>query len=201
MELKAVRGFFLRFKGAVIALVLLMLGASGAVFFLENRREAMSEQEGDAMYFALKGTGDEGIKGLERLSSGKGTSAHLAKFRLAHAYVKERQDVSAARDVYEKLATDKSLVRELRELAEYMSVVLSISLGETGAELENRIVRLASSKDGVYKSSAKEALILLKLKSKDVDAAVGVMREILGDASSSPEVRSNAESLLRVYGT
>ncbi|ACZ49436.1 hypothetical protein ACIS_00923 [Anaplasma centrale str. Israel] len=199
MEGEAVRGFFVRFRGLVVVLVLLVLGASGAAFMFENRREEMLERGGDAMYFALKGAGEEGIKSLEEVSHGKGAGAHLAKFRLAHSYVKDKKDVAAARDMYAKLAAVKGLSRELRELAEYLSVVLSVSLGETGDELESRLMRLASSKDGVYKSSAKEALVVLQLRRNNVNAAVGIMREVLGDTASSPEVRRTAENLLRVY--
>ncbi|ACM49148.1 hypothetical protein F0Q53_00755 [Anaplasma marginale] len=200
MEGEAVRGFFVRFRGLVVVLVLLVLGASGAAFLFENRREEMFERSGDAVYFALKGTGEEGIKSLEEVSRDEGAGAHLAKFRLAHSYVKDKKDVAAARDMYAELAAVKGLARELRELAEYLSVVLSMSLGETGPELESRLMHLASSKDGVYKSSAKEALVVLQLRRKDVNYAVSIMREILGDTASSPEVKSSVESLLRVYG-
>ncbi|MGN7678556.1 MAG: hypothetical protein ACTJLL_02230 [Anaplasma sp.] len=201
MDGEDIKDFFVRFRGTIATLVLLVLCSSTAVFLFETRSENILKQEGDAMYKALKRVSEEGVtKDFTNIADGKGISARLAKFKLAESYMLKK-DVPAARKIYAELAQDSGLVQELRELAEYLSVVLSVGSGEGEvATLEDKLIKLASSKEGAYKSSAKETLVVLKLKNNDVDSAVKIMREILGDASSNPDVRRNIESLLRVYG-
>ncbi|MGN7661330.1 MAG: hypothetical protein ACTJLK_01770 [Anaplasma sp.] len=200
MDGEDIKDFFVRFRGIIATLVVLVLCSSTAVFLFETRSENILKQEGDAMYRALKSISEEGIaKDFASIANGKGISARLAKFRLAESYVLKK-DVPAAQRIYTELAQDSGLARELRELAEYMSVVLSVGSGEGEADaLESKLIKLASSKEGAYKSSAKETLVVLKLRNNDVDSAVRIMREILGDTSSNPDVRRNIESLLRVY--
>ncbi|WP_249548919.1 hypothetical protein [Anaplasma phagocytophilum] len=200
MSREEIGQFFVRFKGAIMGVVLLALCASGIAFFLDSRSEKQRIQDGDAIYDVLRRNDGSVEQRLTEVSdTSKGIIARLAKFKLAAGHVRSGSVVSA-RELYYDLAVDTGLTRELRELAEYFAIVLSLDGEDLDEALEERLVRLASGRDSIYRSSAKEALIVLKLRKNDVDAAVLVMKEVLGDPALNMEIRRNVEGLLRVYG-
>ncbi|MDD9362207.1 MAG: hypothetical protein PV344_04695, partial [Anaplasma sp.] len=132
-------------------------------------------QDGDAIYDVLRRNDGSVEQRLTEVSdTSKGIIARLAKLKLAAGHVRSGSVVSA-RELYYDLAVDTGLTRELRELAEYFAIVLSLDGEDLDEALEERLVRLASGRDSIYRSSAKEALIVLKLRKNDVDAAVLVM--------------------------
>ncbi|UQD54551.1 hypothetical protein [Anaplasma phagocytophilum] len=200
MSREEIGQFFVRFKGAIMGVVLLALCASGIAFFLDNRSEKQRIKDGDAIYDVLRRNDGSVEQRLAEVSdTSKGIVARLAKFKLAAGHVRSGSVVSA-KELYYDLAADTGLTRELRELAEYFAIVLSLDGEDIDDALEERLVRLASGKDSIYRSSAKEALIVSKLRKNDVDAAVLVMKEVLGDPALNMEIRRNVEGLLRVYG-
>ncbi|CEG20476.1 hypothetical protein ANAPC1_00642 [Anaplasma phagocytophilum] len=200
MSREEIGQFFVRFKGAIMGVVLLALCASGIAFFLDSRSEKQRIKDGDAIYDVLRRNDGSVKQRLAEVSdTSKGIVARLAKFKLAAGHVRSGSVVSA-KELYYDLAADTGLTRELRELAEYFAIVLSLDGEDIDEALEERLVRLASGKDSIYRSSAKEALIVSKLRKNDVDAAVLVMKEVLGDPALNMEIRRNVEGLLRVYG-
>lgn len=200
MSMERISEFFVRYRIAVVAVVFLSLAASGAAFWFDNRKERALVLGGDSIYSALQHGDAPIVPGLKKvIEEHGGIAARLAEFKLAMQYVQEK-DFAAAKRLYFSLAEDEKLSRELRELAEYYGAVISIGEGDLGEDIERRLARLATSKGAVYKSSAKEALIFMKLKQDDIIGAVSVMKEILGDPIANAEIRRNVESVFRVYG-
>ena len=200
MDGEGLRRFFVRFRWVIIIAVLVALCASGVAFFLDSSNEKRLVSEGDEIYAAMQHGDERLIQKLEKVSSdAKGIAASAAKFKLAAQYAKNK-NVVVAKELYNEIASDKRLPRELQELAEYLGVVLLMGDGEQNEELEGRLLRLASSRESIYRSSAKEALVMMKLEKKDVDSAVLIMKEIIGDPKTNEVVRKNIEGLYRVYG-
>ena len=199
MDGEGVRRFFVRFRWLIVVTVFVALGASGMVFFLDSNKEKRLISEGDEIYAAMQHVDERLIQKLEKVSSdAKGIAGNAAKFKLAAQYAKNK-NVSVAKELYSEIAHDKNLPRELRELAEYLGIVLLLGEGDFGEELEERLVRLASSRVSVYRSSAKEALVMMKLRKDDIDSAVLIMKEIIGDPKTNEVVRKNIEGLYRAY--
>lgn len=200
MSMERISEFFVRYRVAVIAVVFLSVAASGVAFWFDNHNKQALVLSGDSIYSALQHGDSPIIPGLKKvIEESKGVAVNLAEFRLAMQYVKDK-DLAAARKLYFSLAEDKRLSRELRELAEYFGAIVALSEGDLGEDIEQRLIRLATSKGAVYKSSAKEALIFMKLKKDDISGAVLIMKEVLGDPMANSEIKRNVESLIRVYG-
>ncbi|MFV9838850.1 MAG: hypothetical protein AB8U44_02380 [Aaplasma endosymbiont of Hyalomma asiaticum] len=200
MDGEGVRRFFVRFRWIIIVVVLVALCASGVAFFLDSSNEKRLISEGDEIYAAMQYGDERLIQRLEKVSSdAKGIAASAAKFKLAAQYAKNK-NVIVAKELYNEIASNKKLPRELQELAEYLGVVLLMGEGDQSEELEERLLRLASSRESIYRSSAKEALVMMKLEKKDIDSAVLIMKEIIGDPKTNEVVRKNIEGLFRVYG-
>ncbi|WP_271758647.1 hypothetical protein [Candidatus Anaplasma sp. TIGMIC] len=188
-----------RYRGVVIAVVLLSLCASGIAFVLEGKREKQRLEEGDAMYDALQGDYRQVVQKLGDLSGeAKGIMARMAQFRLAAHHVRGG-DVSSARSLYKNLAQDMSLGREFRELAEYLGIILAVGEGDLSQELEDRLYKLISGKDSVYRSSAREALVFIKIKKGQVEEAGKIAKEALADPLTNAEVKRSVENLSRVH--
>lgn len=193
----AVLEFIGRYRIAFVSCILLVILTSVGVFFWERSKEKALMENSDLIYRVLRYGDDASMKNLAA-NVGKGAVSSVARLKLAVHELKNN-NITSARKIYDDIAGDRSAPPELRELAEYMSAVLLFD-DDTSEKLEDALVKLAVSKTGIYRSAAKEALVALKLKEGDTEAAVWVMKEILEDPSSVPYVRRNIQSLLKVYG-
>ncbi|MGN7619060.1 MAG: hypothetical protein ACTJLM_04140 [Ehrlichia sp.] len=192
-------GTITRFKWAAVVILVLLLMCAGTFSWLNNRSEKKSHQVGDMMYDALinEVSSDEMIRILNDVASIGGCNyQYLAKFKLASLYSEDQVD--KAQSVYADLAADKSLVPELRELAEYLQVVMLLK-GDDLDLLKNKVQQLLSEKSNVYKSSIRELIAASMIKNGDINDAVGMIKEIVSSFDTDPVVYKNSMDLLQIY--
>ena len=188
-----------KLKWVSIVVLVLLLVFAGTFSWLSNRHEEKSQQVGDMMYDALINeiSNDEMIKILNDVANIKGCSyQYLAKFKLASLYSEDQMDKAQA--IYADLAADKNLIPELRELAEYLQVVMLLK-SDNMSLLKDKIQELLSGKSDVYKSSIKELIAVSMIKDNDINNAIGIIKEIVSSSDSEPTVYKNAIDLLQIY--
>ncbi|WDM85609.1 hypothetical protein K6025_02010 [Ehrlichia sp. JZT12] len=183
---------------SVITLALLLVFA-GAFSWLSKRHDEKSQQVSDMIYDALinEVSDDSVVKILNDVANIKGCNyQYLAKFKLASIYSQDQVDKAQA--IYADLASDKNLIPELRELAEYLQVVMLLK-GDDMNLLESKIQELLSRRLDVYKSSIKELIAVSMIKNGDINSAIGIIKEIVSASDSEPTVYKNAIDLLQIY--
>ena len=183
---------------SIVVLVLLLVFA-GTFSWLNNRNQKKSEQVGDMMYVALMGevSNDEMIKVLSDVAKINGCSyQYLAKFKLASIYSEDQVD--KAESIYADLAADKNLIPELRELAEYLQIVMLLK-GDNVDLLRKKVQQLLSERSDVYKSSIKELIAVSMIKDNDINNAIAIIKEIVSTSDSEAIVYKNAMDLLQIY--
>ncbi|AHX04664.1 hypothetical protein [Ehrlichia japonica] len=198
MELNIVK-VIPKLKWMCCAVVVFLIVFAGMVSWVDNRHDKISQHMGDMMYDALIGeiSNDEMMKILNDVAKVDGSSyQYLAKFKLAGMYGEDQ--VEKAQLIYADLAADKKLIPELRELAEYLEIITLLK-GENLDLLKSKIQKFVSNKSEVYKSSIKEAIAVSMLKNGDIDGAIGVIKEIVGDVNSESMVYKHAMDLLQIY--
>ncbi|ABD45272.1 conserved hypothetical protein [Ehrlichia chaffeensis str. Arkansas] len=180
-------------------IVVLLVVFAGMVSWVNNRHEKLSQRMGDMMYDALMGevSEHEMIKILNDVAKVDGSNyQYLAKFKLAGMY--GENEVAKAQSIYADLAADKRLMPELRELAEYLEIIALLK-GEDLDLLKSKVQKFLSTKSEVYKSSIKEAIAVYMLKNNNIDGAIEVIKEIVGNADSELMVYKHAMDLLQIY--
>ncbi|HLG90486.1 MAG TPA: tetratricopeptide repeat protein [Alphaproteobacteria bacterium] len=193
--------FWRRYGGLVLALAIIVVGASGVADYLYRRtqaQKAVATAEFETLISTIR-PGNEGKDSamLEAFAA-KSDKGLAVLARMAEASLQQRAgDLDAAARLYHQIADDSSVDGELRDLA----VVRLGYLAADQTKPEPLIPRLGpiAGKDGPWRYSAKEAIALLTARAGQRESAAAMFSELADDPNAPPDLASRARALAELY--
>ena len=191
-----------KFKIPLIALMVLIVGATAAWRIYESWRTNRAETAG-AAYEAAEQLARDGKPAdaeaafqaiVERGPSGY---ALLARFRVA-ATTAARDPALAVKD-YDALAADATVGPVLQDVARYRAALLRLDTADL-KEMDERLAPLTRAA-GPFRNSARELLALSALKANDFKAGANWLDMIVADPQAPADMRQRAEMLLGVVAS
>ena len=198
-EVRRDRLFALFRRYGWIAGLLVVLIVAGAAWNEWRRAAAEAEAQalGDTILSALASDSPSARAGaLDGLQRAEGAGPVAAM--LYAAAVADDGDMDAALAEFDRLASDANVPQYYRDLAALKAVML-------GAEVlspEDRIARLAplTAPGGAYRPLALEQTAIAHVDAGDREAALGILRGLVGDAEATDSLRGRAAQMIIALG-
>jgi hypothetical protein len=178
---------------AAVLIVLGVAGWRGWEWYSDRQAAAAGEVYYEALATAQRGEHQGAIAAFEDIAEQGGPFALLARLRLASELsAAGAQDQAVA--VYDAIAADTGVERQLRELARIRAGYLLIDTIPFSA-MEERVGDL-DTPDGAWRHSARELLGLSAYQEGDLDTAAEQFQAILADGEAPEDLRSRAQLMM-----
>lgn len=183
-----------------IAFVLAMAAFAGFLFW-QNRSEAELERQSEQLVQAIDeleaGNTDIADEELAMLADGEGGAAAMAAM-LRAGIAAERGDAEAAAALYDAVADNGDLPRELREIATIRSVTARYD-DMSPQDVIDRVGPLAVP-DNPYYGSAGELVAHAYLEQDKTDEAGALLVDLAANEEVPASIRSRARQLAGLLG-
>jgi hypothetical protein len=189
--------FWKKYQNYIIAVVVLVLLATGGWRFYDWRRTQAAEAAGarfeDALDLERTGKSGEADMALAKLAS-DAPAGYAMLARLSSAAELSKTDPARAIAAYDALADDASLGALFREAARLRAAILRLDNGQ--ADKAKAALEGLASPSGVFRNTAREALGAAALAAGDFDGAGRWLDLIAADPDAPQNARQTAELLL-----
>jgi hypothetical protein len=186
-----------KYQNLVIGAAVLIVLATAAFRFYENRRIAAEQAAGAAFQQALTldrdGKGAEAAAAMAKLAA-DAPQGYRALARLAEAAIIAKTDPKRAIAAYDALAGDASIGALFQNAARLRAALLRLDGGE--AETAKPALEALAATGGVYRNTARLALGAAALNAGDYDGAGKWLDQIVADPEAPDTEKGGAESLL-----
>jgi hypothetical protein len=190
-----------RYQNLIVAGVVLVLLAVGGWRGYEYWQAKKSAEAGSAFeaaaVLAAQGKHEEADAAFAKLAT-EGTPIYRQLARVRRAAELSHTDAKAAVTMYEAIAADNSVGRELQDLAGIRAGVLLMDQG-LFAEARTRLEPL-STDQRPYRHTARELLALSAWRAGDIPTARRWYDLIATDLLTPPSTRSRVEMLMALVG-
>jgi hypothetical protein len=189
--------FWKKYQNVIIGAAVLLVLATAAYRFYENRQLAAAQAAGGAFQQALAldrdGKGAEADAVLAKLA-GDAPHGYQTLARLAAAAIKAKSDPASAIAAYDALAADSSIGAPFQEAARLRAALLRLDAGQTDAA-KSALEALAGG-GGVYRHTARLMLGVVALNAGDYEGAGKELDVVVADPDAPDTEKRAAESLL-----
>ena len=196
-----IKKFLERYQNLIIAGAVLILlavaGWRGYEYWLAKRSAEAGAAFEAAISLAAQGKHEEADAAFAKLAT-EGTPVYRELARVRRAAELAHTDSKAAITMYEAIAADSSIGREVQDLAGLRAAVLLMDAGLFG-EARARLEPLST--DGrPYRYTARELLALAAWRAGDIPATRRWYDLIATDLLTPPASRSRVEMLMALVG-
>ncbi len=187
-------------KYAVAAAMALVLGTAGVQIrtkYIKSVQEAQSDQFFAALDLLDEEKYDLASAGFARLGSESTGYGVLARFRQAQSLA-ALGDTMATVEIYDKLAADLSVGRELRDLAALLAVMQLLE-SASADEISTRLAPLIAE-NNPWRHSARELDGVAAFKFGDTQSARAAFAMLADDPAAPAGLRARASEMLSIVG-
>lgn len=188
---------FKRHGNLIIALVVIVVAATGAWVYYERSQREQAEADGARFEAALElgkaGKAEEAEKALIALGQ-NGSGGYRALARLRAAAEAGKTDPAKGALAYDALASDGALVPEMQQLATLRAAMLRFDTADA-ATIKAALEPLAAP-GNIWRNSARELLGLSALKAGDGEGAGRWFDQIVTDGSAPRTLAARVEVYL-----
>ena len=185
-----------KYQIPIFILAALIVAATGAWRFYQNRQQQQSEAAGagyeTAIQLARDGKTADAQRALDEIGKGTGGYALLARFQAADTQAPK--DSAGATKAYDAIAGDPQTPSLLKDLARLRAALLHVDDADP-ANVTQRLQALAAPGDPFH-ALAREQLAVLALKQKNYKEAGRWLDMIVSDPLAPAGARGRAESLM-----
>ena len=189
--------FWKKYQNVIIGAAVLLVIATAAWRFYQNRELAAAQRAGAAFQQALAfdhdGKGADADAALAKLAA-DAPAGYQTLARLARAGIAAKTDPKGAIGLYDALAADAAIGAPFQEAARLRAAMLRLDAGETDAA-KSALQGLADSA-GVYRNTARLGLAVIALNANDYDDAGKSLDLVAADPDAPITEKRSAESLL-----
>jgi len=190
-----------RYQNLIVAGVILILAAVGGwrgyEYWMAQKSIVAGSAFEAAAILAVQGKHEEADAAFAKVAT-EGTPIYRQLARVRQAAELAQTDSKAAVAMYEAIAADSSISRELQDLAAMRAGALLMDQGLFG-EARTRLEPL-SADQRPYRHLARELLALAAWRAGDVPAARRWSDLIATDLATPPATRNRAEMLMALVG-
>lgn len=187
-------------KYAIAAAMALVVGTAGVQIrtsYIKSVRETQSGQFFAALDLLNEEKNDLASAGFARLGSESSGYGVLARFRQAQSLA-ALGDTMATVEIYDKMAADLSVGRELRDLAALLAVMQLLE-SASADELSARLAPLITD-NNPWRHSARELDGVAAFKFGDTEGARAAFSMLAEDPEAPPGLRARASEMLSIVG-
>lgn len=187
-------------KYAIAAAVALVVGTAGVQIrtrYIKTVSEAQSDQFFAALALLDEEKYDLASAGFARLGSETTGYGVLARFRQAQSLA-ALGDTMATVEIYDKLAAELSVGRELRDLAALLAVMQLLD-SASADEISARLAPLIMD-NNPWRHSARELDGVAAFKSGDREGARAAFSMLVEDPEAPAGLRARATEMLSIVG-
>jgi hypothetical protein len=185
----------------IAAAVLIVLSTAGYVAwndYRQRQREAIGERYTAAMALVAEGKDSEAAAAFGAVAQ-DANAGYAALARLEEAALRARLgQVDAALAIYDGLAADRSVPKDMRELAVLLAVLHRLDSLEPALALER--LKPLTAEGGAWRFSAREMSALLALRAGDTAGAKETFKALADDLKAPAALRARAAEMLAVLG-
>jgi hypothetical protein len=188
--------FWSKYQNWIIALVVVILAATGGWRYYEYQRRIAAEEAGakfqSATQLAQQGKVKEAEGAFEQIAKA-GAAGYAVLARLRAAAEAGAQDKDQGIKAFDAIGADTTIDKTFRDLARLRAAVLAVDKVSLD-EARKRLEPLAAA-DGIYRHTARELLALAAFKADDFEMASRWLDNIIVDAETPGSVRQRATTL------